>query len=143
MFLSLRAFLSVFLFLVNLTKNWSRDQFFVIVTKFWSRWQFQDSFYFHHVWCKPCSPCMVKIWCMFYFHHKYHQVLQHDYHGENKILCKAFLIFTMKKPWKLDDPFSFAPRKKWINCACSNNLKTCLGEKCIFWRMFEWSKWSN
>ena len=62
-----------------------------------------DSFYFHHVWCKPCSPCMVKIWFiwyMLYFHHKYQQVLHHDYYGENKILGRAFFIFTMKKPWK-------------------------------------------
>ena len=36
-----RAFLSGFLFLVNLTKNWWRDQFLVNFTKIWSRWQFQ------------------------------------------------------------------------------------------------------
>ena len=63
--MALRAFLSGFIFLVNLTKNWSRDQFLVYFTK---------------------------------IHHKYHQVLHHDYHGESKILCRAFLIFTMKKP---------------------------------------------
>ena len=49
---------------------------------------------------------------MLYFHHKYQQVLHHDYDGENKILYTAFLIFTMKKPWKLDDPFSFELRTK-------------------------------
>ena len=37
-FKSLWVFLSGFLFLVIVTKNWSCDQFLVIVTNFWSSW---------------------------------------------------------------------------------------------------------
>ena len=129
--------------------------FLSLRTKFWCRWQFQlssrpnfdhqflvklqkfghddnwnwDSFYFHHVWCKPRSPCMVKIWYMLYFHHKYHQVLHHDYHGENKIFCRAFLIFTIKKTWKLDDPFSFAPRKKGSTLHAVTIWRIALGHR--------------
>ena len=58
-----------------------------------------DSFYFHHVWCKPRSPCMVKIWYiwyMLYFHHKYQQVLTMII----MVKIKSYVVLYLFSPWK-------------------------------------------
>ena len=78
-----------------------------------------DSFYFHHAWCKPHSPCMVKIWFiwyMLYFHHKCQQVLHHDYHGENKILCRVFFsIWKNLENWMIPFPLHRAKNRSSVH----------------------------